>query len=206
MDDDPDLILMRGVAAGTPGAFETLRRRFDLYIRKIVSVRIVERQAADDVVQDVMVNLWSTAAKFDPARGSLSTWVALIVRRKVIDALRRSARGVRKGSTRLTESSASARLVDLWIDTDERHGHASKATICMSRLTPLERHAITLVYIRGMSFVQARQHLGIPMGTFKTQVRRGLMHLRLAMASPTYLPRRWSRTRQATRPPAPTTL
>lgn len=204
MDDDPDLILMRGVAAGEPGAFETLRRRFRPYIRKIVAARIVGRNAADDVVQDVMVNLWSTAAKYDSARGSLSTWVALIVRRKVIDVLRNGASVERKGSTCLTENSTSARLVDRWIDDDERRGHAAKAVLAMSCLSPFERQAIELVCIRGLSFRQARQQLGVPMGTFKTQVRRGLRHLRMAIASPTYRPQRRTRKHQATPPPAPT--
>ena len=204
MDDDPDLILMRGVAAGTPGAFETLRRRFDRYVRTIVRSRIADRAMAEDVVQEAMLSVWRTAAKFDPARGSLSTWIAVIVRRKVVDTLRHRARVARNGSPCLTESSATARLVDHWIDADEIRAMASAAVGSMSRLTPMERRSIELVYIRGMTFRQAWRELGLPPGTLKTHVRRGLGHLRMAIASPTYRPQRRTRTQQATPPPAPT--
>src|SRR5207237_9617187 len=93
--DRPEHTLMRTFAAGDPGA---AARLYDLYSSRIFGLGLVmlgNEAAAEDLVQDTLVKVWRNAERYDPARGSLDTWVLLMARNLAIDALRRRVLEVR---------------------------------------------------------------------------------------------------------------
>jgi len=204
MDDDPDLILMRGVAAGTPGAFETLRRRYVRFVRQLVRARISDHHAADDTTQEILVKLWRTAGRFDPSIATLSTWVAVITRRAVYDAVRARMRARSREALCLRVPRVPPTTVEAVDDLDEVRHLARKASNAMERTMPTQAAALDLVYRRGMAFKQAWTVLGVPEGTLKQAVSRGLDEVRWSLGVPSARRPRRPRPRQATRPPAPT--
>lgn len=205
MDDDPDQILMRRVAAGEPGAMETLQRRYGRYIRKVVGQQIADRAAADDVVQEVLVRLWRTANRFDRSLGSLSTWVAMITRRRAYDAVRHNARAKRGLPPALSPRRPEDDPTERFDDAEEAERMVRRVLRDIELSDPERARVLSLVYLCGMTCERARAELGIPMGTLKTRLTRGLADLRMANGGPAARPQRKPRTPAATAQPAPTT-
>jgi RNA polymerase sigma-70 factor (ECF subfamily) len=124
----------------------------------------------------VLVEVWRTAARFDPARGSANAWICTIAHRRAVDRVR-------------AEQAAADRLefvgraaVDTPYDAvaDEVSGRLERQQVrrCLSDLTELQRQAVTLAYYQGHTYPQVAQLLGAPLPTVKTRMRDGLIRLR----------------------------
>lgn len=140
--------------------------------------------AAEDAVQDVFVDLWTHAGRFDPSRSSEATFVAMIARRRLIDAARKSGR--RPPAFPLPEG-----LVNDGPDpslTVERRDDAARAASALIALPEDQRRVLTLAIQGGLTHEQIASETGLPLGTVKTHARRGLIRLREAMAAEGALP------------------
>jgi RNA polymerase sigma factor (sigma-70 family) len=128
---------------------------------------------AEDAVQEVFIDLWRSAHRFDPQKGTETTFVATIARRRLIDrGRRRQRRPEVPGIDEQVASPAAARD-----DTDVRE-RAAIVDLAMGSLRPEQRRVLQLAIHHGASHEQIATSTGMPLGTVKTHARRGLMRLR----------------------------
>lgn len=177
----PDLAqcLLR-VAAGDRAAFSQL---YDETVGQLYGLALGicrRRSLADDVLQEAYVRVWRHAHRFDPTRGEPMAWLATIVRRLAIDALRRAG----------TESQIEPEVETEVPDPDEdplgqtiRARDASVIRRCLGELEPRQRECILLGYYKGYSHSEIGARLGLPLGTVKSHVRRGLQRLKRCIES-----------------------
>jgi RNA polymerase sigma-70 factor (ECF subfamily) len=141
-----------------------------------IAIRVTnDRQAADDVTQEVMLDLWRRPERFDPNRGGLRPWLATIAHNRSVDWIRHEQAG--RGRDRrnlamiLAEDTAPAdEHVQAWMT-------AERVRLAVSALPEMERTAIRLAFFSGRTYRQVAVELGVPEGTIKSRIRSGLHRL-----------------------------
>ena len=130
---------------------------------------------AQDVVQEVFVAVWKNAGRFDPARGSLSSWLFSLARHKAIDLVRKEANVRRHTAEVDLELEVSSDDVDqeAWLRVRRDAVRAA-----MAELPETQRTALELAFFGGLTHVEVSETLGIPLGTAKTRIRTALLRLR----------------------------
>lgn len=175
--NDEDARLMRRIAAHDPCALTifyhaSLGRVYGLALRITCN-----HATAEEVAEDVYVQLWNRAASFDPMRGSAMAWTLTICRSRALDALRRADQAIvdpdpAARSDALTESGGNPQ--------DLLHATQRNALLhtALKRLRPLQRQLLGMAFFRDMSHVEMAEHTGLPLGTVKSTIRRTLAVLR----------------------------
>jgi RNA polymerase sigma-70 factor (ECF subfamily) len=131
---------------------------------------------AEEVAQEVLVEVWRTASRFDPARGSARAWVMTIAHRRAVDRVR-SEQAATDRETRLAHASAEVPYDDV-VEAVEGRIERQRLRHCMGGLTDLQRESVSLAYYNGYTYQQVSELLGSPLGTVKTRIRDGLARLR----------------------------
>jgi RNA polymerase sigma factor (sigma-70 family) len=162
------------IAAGDPLAVEGCLEQYRGLVWSIAR-RFVDNHAdAEDAVQEVFVDLWRHAARFDPAMASESTFVGTVARRRLIDRRRRQARRPETVSIAAEPAAATASPVER-LETLEQGRQAREM---LDRLRPEQRQVLELSIDQGMSQQEIAATTKLPLGTVKTHTRRGLARLR----------------------------
>lgn len=177
-DPPRDEPLLPRVAAGDGMAIGEVVDRYRGLVWSLARRLGVRPADADDAVQEVFIDLWKSAGRFDPSIASEKTFVATIARRRLIDRQRRAARrpeDVELPSPEVLASEADGRIEAPQI---EARVEASLAGRAIARLRPEERRALLLNVYHGYSHSQIADRTGLPLGTVKTYVRRGLIRVR----------------------------
>ena len=128
--------------------------------------------AAEDVVQDVFLQVWKGAERFDPSKGSEATFITTIARRRLID--RRRRRGARPAAEELLENIPEEPAEDLL----ELQDDAESARRALASLRPVQRRVLEMNLIEGRSHSEIAAATDLPLGTVKSHARRGLERLR----------------------------
>ena len=166
--------LLPRVAAGEPGAVRECVERYGGLVWSISRRYAEGREDAEDAVQEIFIDLWRSAGRFDERVAGEATFVAMIARRRLID--RRRARGRRpelvgeKG-----EVTAGGTTLDTMLD-------AQIAAREMENLRPEQREALELSIWKDLSHSEIAERMGVPLGTVKSYLRRGLLQLRFALS------------------------
>ncbi|MGI4815261.1 MAG: RNA polymerase sigma factor [Janthinobacterium lividum] len=163
--------------AGRDG--QALRSLYELTSPKLfaLAVRIVsKREWAEEVLQDSFVNVWRFAKDYRPAASAPLTWMSAIVRNRALDFLRQSNRLETEWNDALTELIPSAE--DDPLDAELLGQQTKRLAWCVERLEANQRQAIALAYLRDYSHSEVAGSMGVPLGTVKSWVRRGLEKLR----------------------------
>jgi RNA polymerase sigma factor (sigma-70 family) len=170
--------LLLAVAARDADSFRALYDRTSGYLMAVVLRICRDRQMAEDLLQDVYVQVWRRADSYDPGQGAALAWLAVIARHRAIDHIRSHGRirahmadNMQAELDRLPSPAADA-------------GQASDLRLlwaCLERLQPQHRQAILLAYYHGWSREELALHFNIPENTVKTWLRRDLMSLRAWM-------------------------
>jgi RNA polymerase sigma-70 factor (ECF subfamily) len=153
--------------AGEPQA---LGEFYDLFagLAHGLALRILrDRAEAEDVVQEVFVQIWRQLERFDAERGSPQAWVCMIARSRALDRLRR--RGARREEPDAAAPSGGA---------TPRHAEAVAVRSALGELPHDQREALELAYYEGLSQSEIAARLGAPLGTIKTRIRTGMQRLR----------------------------
>ncbi|MCU0484345.1 MAG: sigma-70 family RNA polymerase sigma factor [Chloroflexi bacterium] len=195
-----DAALVAALAAGSEAALAELYDRHVDAVHAAAFRLLGDRQAAEDVVQEVFLTLWNRADRFDPALGSLPAWLLTIARNRAVDRLRAAGRrprlvsippaaGEDEPDAAALERLAAERGILGWAgsaDADPEAalelaetGAALRRTL--AALPETERTAILLAYHDGLTQSEIAARLGWPLGTVKTRTRRALSRLRDAL-------------------------
>ncbi|HWB33136.1 MAG TPA: sigma-70 family RNA polymerase sigma factor [Acidobacteriaceae bacterium] len=173
---EDDVALLARVQAGEEGAMASL---YDRYSRLIYSVALrVLRDAAsaEDVMQEVLMQVWRSPAGFASARGSLGGWLAVVARNRAIDLLRRR---------RPTDSVDDVPLASSFnlADEAERSSLMQRARGVILELPRDQRKALEMAFFDGLTHNEIAELTGTPLGTVKTRIRSALLSLRKAFPS-----------------------
>jgi RNA polymerase sigma-70 factor (ECF subfamily) len=170
-----DALLLQAIAGGEEIALSQLYDRYRLILFGLL-VRILHSQSeAEEVLQEVFIQVWQRAGDFDEARGKPFTWLVTLTRSRAIDRLR--ALGARERATH----EAIRNIPEAWSDAVTDAIHAERSRIvrnALARLPEEQRRALFLAYFEGLSQSEIAARLSTPLGTVKTRVRSGLIKLR----------------------------
>jgi RNA polymerase sigma-70 factor (ECF subfamily) len=168
--------LLEAVAGRADGAFTILYARLWPPVHAVVRQALADPGLAEDITQEVLLEIWQKAADYDPAKGSVTTWTRMIARRRAVDR-RRADTAV----SRTYRASGSAALWDPVVEAIENaHDHRQLRAV-LQQLTELQREAVILAYYRGHTYQETAVILGIPLGTLKSRIRDALTRLRGGM-------------------------
>jgi len=169
--------LMQRLASGDQGALGEVYDRYAGLVNGL-ALRILRNTAeAEDVVQDVFVQVWREAARFDGARGSVQAWVCVIARSRAVDRLRRR-------TARREDGEPATLSVEGRGSGEDEPVIAATVRKALDRLTAEQREPLELAYYEGLTQVEIAERLREPLGTIKTRMRTGLIRLREFLAAP----------------------
>ncbi len=138
-----------------------------------------ERQAAEDVLQDVYVQVWRRAGAYEPGRASPITWLATIARNRALDWRRAHARTPQGADAELPEIADPAPDAEAeLIDADE----AARVRACLEELEARQRNAVRTAFYEGVTYAELAARKSVPLATMKSMVRRALIRLRRCLS------------------------
>ncbi len=166
-----DAALLSAVRAGDETAMEALYDRYSGLVYSI-SLRVLrDTSGAEDLLQEIFLQLWRKPGSFDPSRSSLGPWLAVITRNRAIDMLRK----------RRPESSIEDLMIATppdFADRVEQSWAADKIGDALIKMPPDQRKALEMAYFDGLTHSEIAAKTGEPLGTIKTRIRSGLLSLR----------------------------
>jgi len=168
--------LLQRVASGDRGAFAQLYEELGGQVYGIIRRVLVDPAMAEEVAQEVFVEVWQHAARFDAGRGSARSWVATIAHRRAVDRIRSETARRRREDTdhETTPTVVEDSVGDLVTGNADR----DRVHAALARLPDAQREAVMLAYFGGRTYREVATQLGLPEGTAKTRIRDGLIRLR----------------------------
>jgi RNA polymerase sigma-70 factor (ECF subfamily) len=172
--------LLRRIATGDPSAVDEVLDRYGGLVWSLARRFCANASDAEDAAQEVFIDLWQSARRFDEALASEATFVAMIARRRLIDRYRRSGRRRDVAGLMIdvaendNNPSARAEMLD----------EVAKISAAMKSLRPEQQQVLKLSIYEGLTHDEIARSTGLPLGTVKTHARRGLMRIREVMGQP----------------------
>jgi RNA polymerase sigma-70 factor, ECF subfamily len=167
-------LLLTRVARGDQSAFQGVYDRAAGQILGIVRAVVRDPAQSEEVTQEVLLELWRTASRFDPGLGSPLAWVTTLAHRRAVDRVRSE----QKAAERELRATAPAIAYDEVTETVEARLERERVRRCLGSLTELQRESVTLAYYDGYTYREVAELLGVAVGTVKTRMRDGLIRLR----------------------------
>jgi len=169
-----DGLLIR-VARGDQAAFEEVYDTLAGPIYGLINRVVRDPAQSEEVCQEVLLEVWRTAARFDPAKGTAATWAMTIAHRRAVDRVRSaSATAAREVRTADVPDQNGDEVADAVAASLDRE----RVRRCLDGLTEPQRESITLAYYGGYSYRQVGERLGVALSTIKTRIRDGLIRMR----------------------------
>lgn len=167
--------ILQRVASGEDTAFQECLDQYGGLVWSLARRMFQNNADAEDAVQDIFIEIWKNAERFDEDQASETTFIAMIARRRLIDRLRKQTRKPDMNSLEdtLYEQSNDSANDDILTNIE-----AKEAAKALKELRPEQRQAIYLSIVQGCSHQEIADALDMPLGTVKTHIRRGLMQTR----------------------------
>jgi RNA polymerase sigma-70 factor (ECF subfamily) len=171
----PESVLVTRVRSGDEKAMAELYDRLSPVVYGIALRVLGNTDAAEDILQEVFLQLWRTPDAFDPARGSLAAWLAMISRNRALDALRK-----RRPQVDIDD-------VDVAVETDfadaaEKGRFLGRIRGALERIPVPQRSALEMAFFEGLTHTEIARKTGDPVGTVKTRIRTAVLSLREALS------------------------
>lgn len=166
--------ILHRIASGDRTAAEDCLKQYGGLVWSIARKMLRNSEDAEDAVQEIFVDIWKNAARFDESQSSETTFVAMIARRRIIDRIRYATR-------RLSPDSLDDVLLEPFTRSDKEMQmsvEAKEAAEAMRTLRPEQQQVLRLSIVQGMSHQEISDATGMPIGTVKTHARRGLLQVR----------------------------
>ena len=173
----PDVALVRRLLQRDVNAFEELYDRHSRIVYGLVLRILQQASTAEEVVQDVFLQLWRNAAQYDTSRGPFLPWLLTLSRNRALDYLRLKSERQRRREDQADELPAVIAAPDFESRLDEKR-RALRVRELIGALQPQQRHAIELAYFEGLTHSEIAAKLQEPLGTVKSWIRNGLLKLK----------------------------
>jgi RNA polymerase sigma-70 factor, ECF subfamily len=173
----PDSALVERMVAGDEGALAALYDRYSGMLFAMLVRTLRDPQAAEEILQDLFLQLWRGAARFDAHRGSLPAWLMVIGRNRALSRLRTREHREIPEDIEAFPANAVPSSVNLEDDA-ERSLLMEKLRSAMATLPAEQREAVELAYFEGMTQTEIAARTGSPLGTVKSRVRSAMQSLK----------------------------
>ena len=167
--------LLKAIARGDEGALAAWYDRYRLILFSLILRILHDRNEAEDVLQEVFLQVWRRAGDFDETRGRAFTWLATIARSRALDRLR--ATGSRARIATEVEQEPRESMGDAAEDALKSE-ESEIVRRALAKLPEEQRRTLFMAYFEGLTQSEIAARLGDPLGTVKTRMRTGLMKLR----------------------------
>jgi RNA polymerase sigma-70 factor (ECF subfamily) len=183
-----DEVLLQEIARGKSSALGALYDRYSHLVYSLTYAVVNDEGLAEEISQEVFLQVWNKAATYQPGLGKVSTWVSSIARHRAIDQLRRLHSRPEGHRVEWEESDDSEEpgLVDpVGIEMQVDSALESRVLLRAIRQLPKEQqHVLALAYFQGLSHLEIAEATGEPLGTIKTRIRLAMQKLRTALRVP----------------------
>ena len=173
----PDAILVARILRKDVAAFEQLYKRHSRIVYSLVLRILQQAGTAEEVVQDVFLQLWRNAARYDESRGPFAPWLLTLAWNRALDQLRLKSERQRRREDQSEELPAITISPEYERHLDEKR-RAERVRTLMAELNPQQKKAIELAYFQGLSHTEIAAALKEPLGTVKSWIRNGLLRLK----------------------------
>ncbi len=175
---EEDIRLMQRIAERDSSAYQTFYKKYSGLIFASISNVLTDHHDREDVMQEVLVQLWNKAYLYEPRKGRPLTWLTTLARNRAIDRIRSKQRRARLNGdfeieSRNVQPEFDESAHDI-LENKERDGIVMRA---VEKLNPDQREAIQLVYFNGLTQAEVAESLHEPLGTVKARIRRGVNRL-----------------------------
>ena len=175
---DVDTLLTR-VARGDQLAFEAVYDRLAGPVYGLICKVLRDPAQSEEVAQEVLLEVWRRASRYDADKGSAQTWVMTIAHRRAVDRVRSATAEAQRDQR---SAAASAEVpIDEVAEAVEANLDRERVRHCLGTLTGIQRESLTLAYYGGYTYGEVAGLLGVALGTIKTRIRDGLIRMRDCM-------------------------
>jgi RNA polymerase sigma-70 factor (ECF subfamily) len=175
LTEDPLTTLLRRAGRGEQAAFAELYDALAPLVHGVVLKVVRDPAQSEEVTQEVFVELWRLAARFDETRGSVTSWVATVAHRRAIDRVRSEQSSRDRVARQVSNISREYDEVSDEVDSKFDRARVRRA---LERLTGVQREAVELAYFGGHTYREVAVLLEVAEGTVKTRIRDGMIRLR----------------------------
>ncbi|MHB1080865.1 MAG: RNA polymerase sigma factor [Prosthecobacter sp.] len=171
--------LLQRAGSGDSRAFDQLYDRMAPRLFGLLRQMLHDEREAEDILQDGFVLLWESASTFDPERSKAFTWAVMLFRNKAIDRMRMLGRRNRLVDSAALEQSTLGASFQAGVEEEViAHERGLVVGAALNELPKEQRQLIEFAFLKGLTHHVIAESLGIPLGTVKTNIRRGLLRLR----------------------------
>jgi RNA polymerase sigma-70 factor (ECF subfamily) len=172
---------MHEVAQGSASAFERLYDAVADHVYAVTLRVLRDPELAEDAAQEALLEVWSTAPRFEATRGSARGWILTIAHRRAVDRVRREESHAARARAVHAEAPTVAHAEDgpaRVLDALQGEWEAARVRRALAGLSEIQREALALAYWKGLTHREVAEELGIPLGTAKARLRDGLLRMR----------------------------
>ena len=171
-----DLLVRTG--RGDESAFADLYDALSAAVYGMARRVVRDPSRAEEVAQEVFIQVWRTTPRFDPQRGSAKSWVLTMAHRRAVDAVRHDQAAANRDQKNASSDGPAFDEVEESVTLSLEHEQVRR---CLAGLTDLQREAVTLAYYQGYTYAEVAEALGVNPATIKTRIRDGIVRLRDCM-------------------------
>ena len=166
--------LLAKVARGDEAAFAAVYDQVGALVFGLARRIVKDPAQSEEVTQEVLLEVWRSASRFDPVQGSARSWLMTMAHRRAIDRVR----SAQAATERDARAALAATDYDVVVEEVESRLEAQRVRRCLETLTELQRESVTLAYYGGYTYREVAGLLGVAIGTVKTRMRDGLIRMR----------------------------
>jgi RNA polymerase sigma-70 factor (ECF subfamily) len=176
-ETSPDAALVPRLLKKDVSAFEQLYDRHSRLVYGLLLRILQQAGTAEEVAQDVFLQLWRNAGQYDESRGPFLPWLLTLARNRALDTLRLKSERQRRREDQTEEMPSVAAIPEFEKELDQK-SRAKRVRALLASLNPQQKKAIELAYFEGLTHTEIATALKEPLGTVKSWIRNGLLRLK----------------------------